>query len=173
METLGSSRNDQQFRLLQKRLNGMKATIWRGADPVAKTKLASAIKNINPSQALTGIKRLLQAISVFSYLNDSEVWKRLKATNKLLRQELKLTQDEYNKSTGKSAKLLDCWDEWFENHLNDMVSDSTDWLTEALKKMEDAWKNKNSKQRAKVLRIIKDLRGQISKKVKLNVKDVY
>ncbi|KAJ5734717.1 Chitinase II [Penicillium manginii] len=70
--------------------------IWRLVDPVAKTRFSNAIKKVNPSEALTGMKR---------------VWKRLKATNNLLREELQLTQDKYNKATGNNAKIVEYWDE--------------------------------------------------------------
>ncbi|KAJ5639539.1 Chitinase II [Penicillium longicatenatum] len=169
MEALGSWTNDKQFRMLQKRLNGMKAQLWRFYAPREDSLWQAAVKNASPNEALTIIKRV---ITVFSYLNDPEVWGRLKTTNKLIRQELKLAQDAYNKANGKNTQILDCWDEWFAGHLDRVVEHSVEWLTDALDDMDGEWTGKKGKLRAQVIRIVKSLRTQMGKKVKLNTQDL-
>ncbi|KAK4870960.1 hypothetical protein LT330_000197 [Penicillium expansum] len=170
MEALGSWTNDKQFRLLQQRLNGMKAQLWRYHAPVEKGKWSTAVGKADPAEALTALKKV---ISVFNYLNNGEVWSRLKSTNKLIRQELKLAGDAYNKASGKNTKVLDCWDEWFAKHLTSIVTHATDWLTDALDDMENEWSGKKGKLKAKVIRILKGLRTQVGKKVHLDLNDLY
>ncbi|KGO56945.1 Chitinase II [Penicillium expansum] len=176
MEALGSWTNDKKFRLLQRRLNGMKAQLWRLVAPVEEKKWGTAVGKADPAEAITAIKKVRpfrRGHLRVQLSENNEVWSRLKATNKLIRQELKSTQDAYNKATGKNTKILDCWDEWFAEHLSTIVDHATDWLTDALDDMENEWSGKKDKLKAKVIRIIKGLRTQVGKKVKLDLNDLY
>ncbi|EED20178.1 hypothetical protein TSTA_034180 [Talaromyces stipitatus ATCC 10500] len=108
MEALGSWSNTNQFRLLEKRLNGIKASLWSLDNLKAPDKWKAAYESAAPDEAITILKGV---ITVFSYLNYPSVWERLKATNALIRQELETAQDAYNDATGSQTKIADCWDQ--------------------------------------------------------------
>ncbi|KAJ5128360.1 Chitinase II [Penicillium atrosanguineum] len=113
--------------------------LWRFYAPREDSLWQAAIKNASPNEALTIIKRLFKR---------PEVWGRLKTTNKLIRQELKLTQDAYNKANRKNTQILDCWDEWFTGRLDRVVEHAVKWLTDTLNDMDGEWTGKKGKLRA-------------------------
>lgn len=69
---------------------------------------------------------------------------------------------------------MDCWDKFFADHLDEIVVKAKEWLDTALDSLESEWKAKqgNSKLKSQVARIIKVLRNNLDKKVKLDTKNM-
>jgi hypothetical protein len=69
---------------------------------------------------------------------------------------------------------VDCWDKFFADHLDEIVVKAKEWLDTALDSLESEWKAKqgNSKLKSQVARIIKVLRNNLDKKVKLDTKNM-
>ncbi|GAB1213968.1 hypothetical protein ATERTT37_003124 [Aspergillus terreus] len=170
MEALGSWTNQNQFRLLEKRLNGMKAVLWALHNPSDPDKWKDIVKDSSPNQGITILKRV---VTVFSYLKHPEVWKRLKATNGLIRQELKTVQDAYNQATGSNAVIVDCWDRWLADHLAKVLQHGINWATQGLTDMENQWlPKKTTKLGATVIRVIRQLRRSMGKQMNLDLNDL-
>ena len=73
----------------------------------------------------------------------------MNTTNKLIREELKTAQDAYNKATGGQTKIVDCWDEFFADHIDQIVMKAKDWLSSALDSVESEWKAKQGNKKLK------------------------
>ncbi|OLN85019.1 Killer toxin subunits alpha/beta 4 [Colletotrichum chlorophyti] len=142
MDALGSELNTQNFVLLRTNLNGMKARIWRYADPISSGSWLLMLADSNPREALQSIR---DAITVFNYLNHSYVRPKLRGINRVLREEFQRASDAYNFGHPNArVNLRDCWDEWFKEHLEDMVSNTRAWVRDAISAMRRAWSPLNN-----------------------------
>lgn len=136
-EALGSNLNRQNFVLLSKEINNAKSLAWALKDMSEKTEWVKHVADDNPRVALQKIRN---TIAVFNYLNHPYVRPKFKTINRLLREELRRASDAYNLAMGKNVDLAKCWDEWFANHMNTVVTTAKDWVTMAIKAMRDRWR---------------------------------
>lgn len=69
---------------------------------------------------------------------------------------------------------MDCWDEFFADHIDQIVMKAKDWLSSALDSVESEWKAKqgNKKLKSQVARITKVHRDNVDKKVRLDTKNL-
>ncbi|OBT56197.1 hypothetical protein VE04_02873 [Pseudogymnoascus sp. 24MN13] len=140
MEALGSEENTQNFVLLQEDLNGMKARIWRHVDPVSDNTWGDMVSADSPALALQAIRN---TIMVFNYLNHAHVRPKFKAINGMVRDELKRAQEAYNYANDAEINLVNCWDLFFAELIDQMVVNGKTWVNRAISAMRTEWRQSN------------------------------
>lgn len=53
-------------------------------------------------------------------------------------------QTQYKKNTDKDVSLLNCYDAWMKDKLNELVEDGRDWVDQAIDDIKTQWKPKDS-----------------------------
>ncbi|KAK2839162.1 hypothetical protein FQN49_006418 [Arthroderma sp. PD_2] len=133
MHAFGSDVNRANFWLLYQDINAMKARLWGGIAPVETSNMLEYANNLDePEIALVHIKT---AISVFNYLNHPEVHDSMVTINRHIRQELALAET----GTSRFLGLVDAWDEFLLDILDNMVEKATLFVDEWLRYMLLKW----------------------------------
>ncbi|KAJ3542676.1 hypothetical protein NM208_g3973 [Fusarium decemcellulare] len=141
MHALGSKKNSKGFMLLQGSINNLKEGILKGDDPVAKRKIAKALKE-NPRLFLTRLRMVFGSIG---YINEATALEKGEATLKAIRWELYQYQQAWNKANGQNADLVAAWDEWYLNYMKTRLDAARTWLITWATTGRDFWKDKTDK----------------------------
>ncbi|RAK99304.1 class V chitinase [Aspergillus ibericus CBS 121593] len=146
MAALGSTRNRENFYLLEKAVNGMKARVSRNVELVDSTKWKRFVGDTsNPGIPLKEIKA---AIAVWHYLNNQEVKNSFVIIEKHLRQVWKDIDEDYNE---KKPLFLPAWDEWWLDYIEYQVERTSTWITNGIAAMRTVWEDESNDDPAKLL----------------------
>ncbi|TPR05868.1 hypothetical protein CAN33_0011610 [Aspergillus niger] len=138
MAALGTSKNKENFYLLEKAVNGMKARIFRNVDLVDQTKWAGFIEDTsNPGIPLKEIKA---AIAVWHYLNDQDVKNSFVELVSHLREVWVEVDSRFNNN---QPLFLPAWDEWWHDYIEYQVERTSTWITNGIAAMRKVWSDEN------------------------------
>ncbi|KAF4165991.1 hypothetical protein CNMCM6936_007188 [Aspergillus lentulus] len=134
MAALGTKTNKENFYLLEKPVNGMKARIMGNKNLVAANKWATFVHDTT----LPGIplKLIKAAIAVWHYLNDEEVSDSFVEIVSNLRKVFREVDREYN---GGTSLFVAAWDEWWHDYMQFQLKRSYDWIHEKISEMREVW----------------------------------
>lgn len=95
---------------------------------------------VNSNDPCPALQSLRNAIAVFNYLNHPYVRPKLLAINRDIRDEFQNMQDAWNFGHPlQQINPVDCWDAWFKEHLEDMVSNTRAWVKQGIIDMKTRW----------------------------------
>ncbi|KAF5671745.1 hypothetical protein FHETE_3958 [Fusarium heterosporum] len=173
MQAHGWEENWEDFVFLEKAINGVKAQLWKGNNPVDQRKMLRKCRNEDKySEALIAIRTV---INVFNYMNNPEVHAAWINTANNIRSELKradvawMNLADMGSPPGvtkrPSTRIVDYWDLWIRSHLDSMVQRSSDFVEMSLEALEAFWTPRSATDPARadlVLDKCSTLRRQVS-----------
>jgi hypothetical protein len=130
----------------------------------------SAIHLSNPPPAACKLHLtrhfLAQVIAVYNYLNLPQVWSRFQATNRLLRGQMQYVSDAYNAANKdnkdkKEIKLLECWDKFLAEFLEEMLGDSTTFIQKGIGQLRTYWMESRDPENKDWLTKVAEVKGYL------------
>lgn len=150
------------FLSLKQELSAKQVWMWRvwNRGPLADSSMTIYVTDMtNPDRALT---RMRSVIAVFRYLNAEEVRRALRAQYREIGAERWVANQAWNLANPtRTFDIRPIWTAWFSNHINGMITTSTNFLNRWLDTMEANWQNQTGPLAVRVLEDIERLRVQI------------